>query len=195
MSDVRTRRFALPLPTEVFAFLGLGSNIESRLDHLQDAVDRLDRDPRIRVDGVSSVYATAPVGGPAQEPFLNIAARVATRHRPRALLRACQRVEALGERTRTVRWGPRTIDVDVLLYDRRTVRRRDLEVPHPRLTERAFALIPLIEVAPGMTLPDGRSLATALAALAPVEGVTMVGQQVQAPESGGTDSAAGRSSL
>ena len=166
---------------ERFAFLGLGSNVEDRLDHLQDAVDALNADRRIRVDAVSSVYETEPVGGPQQGPFLNLAVRVATRHAPRQLLRACQAVEAKLGRVRTVRWGPRTIDVDILLYDDRTVRRRRLQIPHPRLTERAFALIPLIEVAPGQILPDGRSLPAALAKIAPIEGVTMVGTQVHMP--------------
>ncbi|CAN5817533.1 MAG: 2-amino-4-hydroxy-6-hydroxymethyldihydropteridine diphosphokinase [Actinomycetota bacterium] len=166
---------------ERFAFLGLGSNVEDRLDHLQGAVDALDADRRIRVDAVSSVYETEPVGGPPQEPFLNLVVRVATRHAPRRLLRACQSVETKLGRVRTVRWGPRTIDVDILLYDDRTVRRRHLQIPHPRLTERAFALIPLIEVAPGQILPNGRSLPAALAKLAPIEGVTMVGTQVQMP--------------
>ncbi|MDQ3343218.1 MAG: 2-amino-4-hydroxy-6-hydroxymethyldihydropteridine diphosphokinase [Actinomycetota bacterium] len=166
---------------ERFAFLGLGSNVEDRLDHLQGAVDALDADRRIRVDAVSSVYETEPVGGPPQEPFLNLVVRVATRHAPRRLLRACQSVEMKLGRVRTVRWGPRTIDVDILLYDGRTVRRRHLQIPHPRLTERAFALIPLMEVAPGQILPNGRSLPAALAKLAPIEGVTMVGTQVQMP--------------
>ena len=171
----------LSMRRERFAFLGLGSNIEDRLDHLQAGVDGLDADPRIRVDAVSSVYETEPVGGPQQGPFLNLAVRVATRHAPRQLLRACQAVEAKLGRVRTVRWGPRTIDVDILLYDDRTVRRRRLQIPHPRLTERAFALIPLIEVAPGQILPDGRSLPAALAKIAPIEGVTMVGTQVHMP--------------
>lgn len=165
-----------------FAFLGLGSNIEDRLDHLQRAVDLLDDDAGVRVDAVSSVYETAPVGGPEQGPYLNLAVRVATRHSPRRLLKVCQSVEHALGRTRTVHWGPRSIDVDILLYDERTVRRRGLEVPHPRLAERPFALIPLIEVAPGMTLPDGRSLPGVLAGLAPVEGVSMVGSQVRMPD-------------
>ncbi len=170
--------------SERFAFLGLGSNVGERLDHLQAAVDRLHADRGIRVDAVSSVYESAPVGGPDQGPYLNIAVRVATRHGARALLASCQAVEAAGGRERTVRWGPRTIDVDILLYDGRVVRSRRLQVPHPRLTERAFALIPLIEVAPGMKLPDGRSLPAALAKLAPVEDVSMIGSQIVVPGEG-----------
>jgi 2-amino-4-hydroxy-6-hydroxymethyldihydropteridine diphosphokinase len=168
---------------EVFAFLGLGSNIDDRLGYLQLGVDRLGAERRIRVDAVSSVYQTEPVGGPPQEPFLNLAVRVATTMSPRGLLRACQRAEQAANRVRTERWGPRTLDVDVLLYADRQIATRRLTVPHPRLTERPFALVPLIEVGPGATLPDGRSLVTVLAQLAPVEGVVMAGRQVQAPGS------------
>jgi len=164
-----------------FAFLGLGSNLGNRLALLQDAVDRLDADTRTRVDAVSSVYATDPVGGPEQEPFLNIAVRVVTRRTPLSLLALCNRVEADLGRVRTVRWGPRTVDIDVLLYEDRVVRHRDLRVPHPRLAERPFALIPLIEVAPGRRLPGGPSLPSVLARLAPVEGVRAIGTQVRLP--------------
>jgi 2-amino-4-hydroxy-6-hydroxymethyldihydropteridine diphosphokinase len=152
-----------------------------RLGHLQSGVDRLAAERRVRIDAVSSVYETAPVGGPPQDAFLNMAVRVATTASPRGLLRACQRAEQAAGRVRTVRWGPRTLDVDVLLYDDRRVATRRLVIPHPRLTERAFALIPLIEVAPGAQLPDGGSLVQAVAKLAPIDDVEMVGQQIQAP--------------
>ena len=168
-----------PPGREVFAFLGLGSNLGDRLGHLQSGVDGLAAHRRVRVDAVSSVYETAPVGGPPQDPYLNIAVRVATTASPYGLLRICQRVEQTAGRERTVRWGPRTLDVDVLLYDDRTVATRRLTVPHPRLTERAFAMVPLVEVAPGAHLPDGRSLVRVLADLAPIEDVVMVGRQVQ----------------
>jgi 2-amino-4-hydroxy-6-hydroxymethyldihydropteridine diphosphokinase len=171
----------LPPGGEVFAFLGLGSNVGDRLAHLQHGVDRLEGERRIRVDAVSSIYETAPVGGPPQDPYLNMALRVATTSSPHGLLRACQRAERAAGRVRTVPWGPRTLDVDVLLYADRRIATRRLVVPHPRLVERPFALIPLIEVAPGAALPDGRSLVTVLAKLAPIEDVVMIGRQVQAP--------------
>ncbi|MDP8969312.1 MAG: 2-amino-4-hydroxy-6-hydroxymethyldihydropteridine diphosphokinase [Actinomycetota bacterium] len=172
-----------PLRTE-FAFLGLGSNLEDRLAHLQDAVDLLDALEQLRVDAVSSVYETEPVGGPEQDPYYNMAVRVATRRSPRGVLAACQEVERRLGRVRTVRWGSRTIDVDILLYGGRTVRRPYLQIPHPRLVERAFALIPLIEVAPGMVLPGGGSLSAALAGLAPVTGIRMIRSQVHLPAPG-----------
>ena len=164
-----------------WAFLGLGSNIEDRLDYLQEAVNALGEHPKIRVDAVSSVYETEPVGGPDQGPYLNLAVRVATLLSPRGLLRAGQAVEQRLGRVRAERWGPRTIDVDILLYGDRTIARRALQVPHPRLDQRPFALVPLIEVAPGKQLPDGRSLASLIAKLAPITGVTMVGSQVTVP--------------
>jgi 2-amino-4-hydroxy-6-hydroxymethyldihydropteridine diphosphokinase len=171
----------LPPGGEVFAFLGLGSNVGDRLAYLQQGVDRLEEERRIRVDAVSSIYETAPVGGPPQDPYLNMALRVATTASPHGLLRACQRAERAAGRVHTVRWGPRTLDVDVLLYADRRIATRRLVVPHPRLVERPFALIPLIEVAPGAALPDGRSLVTVLTKLAPIEDVVMIGRQVQAP--------------
>lgn len=172
----------LPPGGEIFAFLGLGSNLDDRLEHLQAGVEQLHADDKSRVDEVSSVYETAPVGGPAQGPFLNIAVRLATRRSPRTLLKLAHEVEAARDRTRAVRWGPRTLDVDILLYHERVVRSRRLVVPHPRLVERPFALIPLIEVAPGFHLPDGRALTGVLAQLAPVEGVTQIGRQVHLSE-------------
>lgn len=163
---------------EVFAFLGLGSNLGDRLDHLQGGVDDLAASRRVRVDAVSGVYETTPVGGPDQGPFLNVAVRVATTASPRSLLRICQHAEGAAGRVRVQRWGPRTLDVDILLYADRTIRTRALSVPHPRLGERPFALIPLIEVAPGARLPDGRRLVSVLAGLAPIDGVTMIGRQI-----------------
>jgi 2-amino-4-hydroxy-6-hydroxymethyldihydropteridine diphosphokinase len=169
-----------PLRDEI-AFLGLGSNMGDRLDLLQQAVNLLDADPKVHVDAVSTVYETEPVGGPEQEPFLNLAVRVGTRRSPLRLLRLCHQVEEALGRVRAERWGPRTVDVDILLWNGRVVATRTLHVPHPRLAQRAFALVPLMEVAPGMTMPDGTSLATLLARLAPIEGVTAIGTQVQTP--------------
>jgi 2-amino-4-hydroxy-6-hydroxymethyldihydropteridine diphosphokinase len=172
-----------PLRDEV-AFLGLGSNLGDRLDHLQRAVDLLDADPKVTVDAVSGVYETEPVGGPEQDPFLNVALRVRTRRSPRRLLALGQDVERRLGRVRAEPWGPRTIDVDILLWAGRVVQTRTLQIPHPRLAERAFALVPLLEVAPGAAMPDGTSLATLVARLAPIDGVTAIGTQVKAPPGG-----------
>lgn len=158
-------------------FLGLGGNIGDRLDHLNRAVRQLHAHQRITVEDISSVYETAPLG-PSEDDFLNIAVRISTDLAPLPLLRACQQVEDDLGRVRTVRWGPRTIDVDVLLYGDRTIDTDVLTVPHRELAHRAFALIPLMEVAPGWHLPGGRSLAKAVAALAPIEGIAAIGRQV-----------------
>lgn len=170
-----------PIGHDEVAYLGLGSNLGDPLDFLQQAVDRLHADAKTTVQAVSNVYQTDPVGGPEQDPYFNIAVRVATRRSPAKLLRLCQDVEAALGRERTVRWGPRTIDVDILLYGPRTVERKDLQIPHPRLAERAFALVTLIDVAPGEAFPDGTTLTAALARLAPIEGITMAGAQVTVP--------------
>jgi 2-amino-4-hydroxy-6-hydroxymethyldihydropteridine diphosphokinase len=141
------------------AFLGLGSNLGDRLGTLQRAVDLLGAEPGIAVTGCSRVWETAPVGGPPQPDFLNVVVRVETDLEPHELLDACLRVEASLGRVREVRWGPRSVDVDVLLIDGRTIDDLDLTVPHPRMHERAFVLMPLLELDPDPVLPDGTRLA------------------------------------
>jgi 2-amino-4-hydroxy-6-hydroxymethyldihydropteridine diphosphokinase len=142
----------------VIAYLGLGSNLGDRLANLQGAVDRLAGEEGVRVDASSRVWETAPVGGPEQPDYLNAVVRVQTDRAPRELLAACQSVESALGRERSDRWGPRTIDVDVLLYDGRVVDEPDLVVPHPRIVERAFVVLPLLELDPDPVLPDGRRL-------------------------------------
>lgn len=165
------------------AFLGLGSNVGDRLANLQHGVDRIDADAKTRVDEVSRVYETDPVG-PEQDRFLNMAARVWTRRSPAGLLRVCHVAEQARGRERVQRWGPRTLDVDILLYGNRRVATARLEIPHPRLAERPFALVPLLELAPGMTLPDATPLSALLDRHAPVEGVGLFGSQVHPPARG-----------
>jgi 2-amino-4-hydroxy-6-hydroxymethyldihydropteridine diphosphokinase len=130
------------------AYLGLGSNLGDRLAHLQLAVDELAVAAGVEVVAVSRVYETAPVGGPPQDPFLNAVAAVDTELDPYALLALAQRIEQDAQRVRIVRWGPRTLDVDVLLFDDLRLDDPDLTVPHPRMWERGFVLAPLRDVAP-----------------------------------------------
>lgn len=160
----------------VRAFLGLGSNVGDRVETLHSAVYALDDAAGVVVVDVSGVYETEPWGPVEQDPFLNCVVRVRTDLDPHALLEECQLTEeAFGrDRADERRWGPRTLDVDVLLYDAREIDTPGLAVPHPRLPERAFVLIPLLEVFPGGELPDGRRLTGLLADLAPVEGVELV---------------------
>lgn len=140
------------------AFLGLGSNLGDRLANLQRAVDALGAEAGVRVTRSSRVWETEPVGGPQQPDFLNAVVSIETDLEPHALLAACNRVEALLGRTRDIRWGPRTIDIDVLLMGDRTVDDPVLTVPHPRVSGRAFVLLPLLELAPDPVLPDGTRL-------------------------------------
>jgi 2-amino-4-hydroxy-6-hydroxymethyldihydropteridine diphosphokinase len=130
------------------AYLGLGSNLGDRLAHLQHAVDALVGTDGIDAVAVSQVYETAPVGGPEQDDFLNAVLAVDTSLEPAALLAAAQAAERGEQRVRTVRWGPRTLDVDILRYGDERVSTPDLEIPHPRMRERAFVLAPLHDVAP-----------------------------------------------
>lgn len=130
------------------AYVALGSNLGDRREHLRDAVRSL---PGVR--RVSSVYETAPVGGPEQGPYLNCVVEIDTDLDPHDLLAACQAVERAAERVRTVRWGPRTLDADVLLYDEIEVDTPDLVIPHPRMHRRRFVLAPLAELAPGRCPP------------------------------------------
>jgi 2-amino-4-hydroxy-6-hydroxymethyldihydropteridine diphosphokinase len=129
------------------AYLGLGSNLGDRLAHLQAAVDGLSATPDVRVVAVSRVYETTPVGGPPQDDYLNAVVAVDTELDARALLDVAQGLEQQEQRVRTERWGPRTLDVDVLLVGDVRVSEADLVVPHPRLRERAFVLVPLADVA------------------------------------------------
>jgi 2-amino-4-hydroxy-6-hydroxymethyldihydropteridine diphosphokinase len=126
------------------AFLGLGSNLGDRLGYLRRAVDDIDE----RV-ACSDVYETEPVGGPpGQQPYLNLVVELATERSPRALLELARRLETEAGRVRSVRHGPRTLDVDVLLVGDLSVEEPDLVVPHPRMWERRFVLAPLRQLAP-----------------------------------------------
>jgi 2-amino-4-hydroxy-6-hydroxymethyldihydropteridine diphosphokinase len=131
----------------VRAYLGIGANLGDRAAALQGAVDGLAAGG-LEVVAVSPVYETAPVGGPAQPDYLNAVVEVETAVSPRELLELAQRVENAAERVRLERWGPRTLDVDVLLVGELTVDEPDLVVPHPRLAERAFVLVPLADLDP-----------------------------------------------
>jgi 2-amino-4-hydroxy-6-hydroxymethyldihydropteridine diphosphokinase len=129
------------------AFLGLGSNLGDREQLLAEAVDRLLAVGRV---AVSPRYETDPVGGPEQGAYLNLVVELDTDLSPRQLLEVCRRLEAAADRVRQERWGPRTLDVDVLWVDGATVDEPDLEVPHPRMWQRRFVLAPLRDLAPDL---------------------------------------------
>ena len=127
------------------AFLGLGSNLGDREALLHRAVGSLDD-----VVAVSPFYETEPVGGPEQGAFLNCVVELDTERSPRELLDECRRLEAEADRVRVERWGPRTLDVDVLVVGVLTVDDADLVVPHPRMWQRRFVLAPLRDLAPDL---------------------------------------------
>ena len=127
------------------AFLGLGSNLGERRAYLSAAIGAIPD-----LVATSSLYETDPIGGPEQEPFLNCVAELDTDLSARDLLELCRVLETEAERKRIERWGPRTLDVDVLYIDGETVDEPDLVVPHPRWRERAFVMIPLGELAPDL---------------------------------------------
>lgn len=128
------------------AYIALGSNVGDREELLRDALDLLDSHPGIAVVRASAVYETAPVGYTDQPAFLNMAAAVRTSLAPLELLRAMLAMEQQLGRTRDIRWGPRTIDLDLLLYGDIAMDIEELTLPHPRMMERAFVLVPLGDV-------------------------------------------------
>ena len=144
------------------AYIGLGSNLGDREATLREALRRLGAVDGIAVVAVSSFRETDPVGKVDQPRFVNAAAELETSLRPHDLLDRLLEVErALGrdrDRAQEERWGPRTVDLDLLLYGDETVEEPGLEVPHPRLAERVFVLEPLLELEPELRFPDGRPL-------------------------------------
>lgn len=134
-------------------FLALGSNLGDRSAHLNAAAGAIGRIPGTVVVVVSPVYETQPFGRTDQGPFLNAAMEIATPLPPRELLAAVQEAEQTVGRTPAERWGPREIDIDILLYDGLVVQEPDLQVPHPGLPERRFVLIPLRDIAEDVVHP------------------------------------------
>ena len=149
------------------ALIGLGSNLGDRAGHLRGALALLEKAPGVVVRAVSSFHETRPEGGPAgQGDYLNAAAALETTLSPGALLRVMLGIESQLGRTREVRFGPRTIDLDLLLFGDRILDEPGLIVPHPRFAARRFVLEPLAEIAPDHVDPvSGRSVAALLRVL------------------------------
>tara|TARA_Y100001934_G_C11856697_1_gene542166 strand:- start:93 stop:566 length:474 start_codon:yes stop_codon:yes gene_type:complete len=140
-------------------FIGLGSNLNDPAQQIVEAIDGLRRVRASKVLSESRLYSNPPMGPPAQPDYVNAVVRMETSLSPDELLREMQALElSLGRIREGERWGPRTIDLDLLLYDDVVIDEPDLKVPHPGITERAFVLIPLIDIAPDTALPDGRKL-------------------------------------
>lgn len=153
------------------ALIGLGSNVGDRLQFLQRAVKHLGETIGVQVRDVSSVYETEPVGPAAQAWFLNAVVAVDTSLSPVTLLQQTQAIERALDRETTYHWGPRTIDLDILLYGDTQVNTATLTIPHAELCQRAFVMIPLLELVPGLVLPDGTEVSACLSRLMPPQQV------------------------
>jgi 2-amino-4-hydroxy-6-hydroxymethyldihydropteridine diphosphokinase len=147
------------------AFVGIGSNLGGREAHLRRAIELLSAEEGIEIAAVSEIRETDPVGPVEQGQFLNGAVRVETDLAPRELLARLLDIERRMGRVRRERFGPRTIDLDLLLYGNETVDEPGLTVPHPRLHERRFALEPLAELDPSLTIPGLGPISALLAEL------------------------------
>lgn len=146
------------------AAIALGSNLGDRRTHLLGALEAMTELGRL--EAVSNLYETAPVGGPEQDDYLNAVAVLDTALGAEALLQALHEIEARHERRREVRWGPRTLDLDLLLYGREVIDTAQCTVPHPRLTERRFVVEPLLDAWPDVAMPDGKPVAEYRASVA-----------------------------
>lgn len=134
-------------------YISFGSNMGDREQQIQNALALLEQLPETLVTNVSSLYETAPVGGVAQDDFLNGVAEVETQLTPIALLDELQDIERKLNRVRKIHWGPRTIDLDIVLFGDEVITQERLKVPHPFMHERSFVLIPLNEIAPDAVHP------------------------------------------
>ncbi|MFJ8268458.1 2-amino-4-hydroxy-6-hydroxymethyldihydropteridine diphosphokinase [Peribacillus asahii] len=139
---------------ENIAYLSIGSNIGNRLATFHEALRLLDSNKLVKVVDSSSLYETDPVGYTDQDCFLNAVIKVFTSLSPEELLQTCLNIETELGRKREIRWGPRTLDLDILLYNQENIETESLSVPHPRMQERAFVIVPLLELDPDIKLPN-----------------------------------------
>ncbi|MDW6026461.1 2-amino-4-hydroxy-6-hydroxymethyldihydropteridine diphosphokinase [Mesorhizobium sp. BAC0120] len=141
-------------PSNERVFLGLGGNLGDPASAMAAALRILQDDESTQVIAVSSLYRTPPWGKTDQPDFINAAAELCTSHSPQDLLELCLDAEQALKRVRRERWGPRVIDIDILLFGERTVHEANLDIPHSRMLERAFVMVPLAEIAPGLSIGD-----------------------------------------
>jgi 2-amino-4-hydroxy-6-hydroxymethyldihydropteridine diphosphokinase len=143
-------------------YIGLGSNMDGPHDQLNRALKSLSTSAEIELVAVSERYQTPPIG-PSQPDYINAVAQLQTSLPPEALLDQLQSIEQQQDRVRTLRWGPRTLDLDILLYDNLSCDTERLTIPHPRMAERAFVLLPLADINRGLLLPSGKTVGQLLA--------------------------------
>lgn len=151
---------------QIVACIALGSNLGDRRGHIERAIGEIGSIEGVELRGVSSIIETDPVGPPGQPRYLNAAASVVTTLTPRALLGALLAIERSHGRERRERWGPRTLDLDIILYGDAVIDEPDLKIPHPGMKERGFVLVPLAEIEPGLVDPvTGRRVSELLGEL------------------------------
>ena len=143
--------------TSHYCYLGIGANLNNPAKQIQSGLKALATSEMIELMQVSSLYESEAIG-PSQPNYINAAAKISTRLSPENLLDTLQDIEQNNGRTREVRWGPRTLDLDILLYDQLELNTQRLSIPHREMTHRAFVLIPLLEIAPSLCLPEGTPL-------------------------------------
>ena len=157
------------------AYIALGSNLEQPELQLQRAVDEIDSLPSITLAGCSRLYRSDPVGPPGQPDYCNAVVAVDTDLKPIELLDALQKLENEHGRVRSLRWGPRTLDLDILLYGNEVIESERLTIPHYQMHLRNFVLIPLLDIAPELQLPDG-SAVSVLAGKMGSEGLIVIAE-------------------
>ncbi|MBU2709454.1 2-amino-4-hydroxy-6-hydroxymethyldihydropteridine diphosphokinase [Zooshikella harenae] len=147
----------------ISSYIALGSNLDEPLTHIIAGLQGLHQLPDTTIEAVSGLYSTPPLGPEGQQNYLNAVAQINTTHPPLALLDALQSIEQQQGRKRLVRWGPRTLDLDILLYGNQVINHERLVVPHAEMNNRSFVLLPLADIAKDLVLPSGttvRQLAT-----------------------------------
>lgn len=155
-------------------YLSLGSNLGERADYLREAISKLSEHKQISVEKSSSFYETEPVGYQDQPWFYNAVVKISTTLIPEELLFYTKEVENILGRERKIKWGPRTVDIDILMFNGIEQKKADLTIPHPRMLERAFVLYPLAEIEPTLVLPTGDRISEFIENFEQSEKITLV---------------------
>lgn len=161
---------------KIISFIGIGANLGQPIQHAKAAIKALRQIPQSRLMAVSPLYCSKPLGPAEQPDYINAVAKLETQLEAEALLDTLQSIElSQGRERKEERWGPRTLDLDILLYGNHTIQTPRLTIPHYHMAEREFVLYPLADIATDLTLPDGRTL-QALLAHCPLNGLQQVGE-------------------